>query len=63
MFEECVNHNTWHETAAIGDANMRDCAPGDIIQLERKGYYRVDEAASATAPMLLFSIPDGRQKK
>jgi glutamyl-tRNA synthetase len=42
---------------------MRDLLVGDIIQLERKGYYRVDEAASPSKPMLLFAIPDGRQKK
>lgn len=64
MFEDCVNHNTWLETAAIGDPNMRCLQAGDIIQLERKGYYRVDEALTvAGRPLLLFAIPDGKAKK
>lgn len=47
----------------MGDPNMRALQQGDIIQLERKGYYRVDQAyAKEGVPMLLFSIPDGRAK-
>jgi glutamyl-tRNA synthetase len=34
----------------------------DIIQLERKGYYRVDRAAGAGKPLVLFGIPTGKTK-
>lgn len=48
---------------ATGDLNMRALQQGDILQLERKGYYIVDEAyTKAGKPMVLFNIPDGRAK-
>jgi hypothetical protein len=37
--------------AHAGDANMRTLAKGDIIQLERKGYYIVDEPALVRLPV------------
>ena len=51
------------ETAALGDPNMRTLQKGDIIQLERKGYFIVDiPLVRSGQPITLFSIPDGRQK-
>jgi glutamyl-tRNA synthetase len=47
---------------AWGDANLRTCKKGDIIQLERKGYYIVDKEfnpATPTEPIEVISIPDG----
>jgi glutamyl-tRNA synthetase len=42
---------------------MRALQQGDILQLERKGYYIVDEPyTKAGKPMVLFNIPDGRAK-
>lgn len=63
-FEEYVNPLTWIERSALGDPNMRNLNKGDIIQLERKGYFIVDKPLiSPGAPIVLFNIPDGRQKK
>jgi hypothetical protein len=63
-FDDFVNRDSWHETAALGDANMRALQAGDVIQLERKGYFKVDEAMTKPdKPLLLLAIPDGRQKK
>ena len=43
---------------------MRSLQKGDILQLERKGYYIVDEPAiKAGKPIVLFCIPDGRERK
>ena len=51
------------ETGAVGDGNMRSLVKGDILQLERKGYYIVDKPlGNGGLPMVLFSIPDGRNK-
>ena len=51
------------ETAALGDPNMRTLQKGDIIQLERKGYFIVDvPLVRAEQPIALFSIPDGRKQ-
>lgn len=43
---------------------MEDLRKSDVLQLERKGYYIVDvPAGPAGQPAVLFSIPDGHQKK
>ncbi|CAN6858796.1 unnamed protein product [Brassica oleracea] len=57
-----VNPYTKKETSALGDSNMRNLQRGDVIQLERKGYYRCDVPfIKSSKPIVLFSIPDGRQ--
>ncbi|KAL4855849.1 Glutamate--tRNA ligase [Chlorella vulgaris] len=64
-FEDWVNKESKVVTAAVGDANMRSLKQGDIIQLERKGYFIVDrafDAANPSQPMVLLNIPDGRAK-
>lgn len=64
-FMDLVNPVTKFEKAALGDPNMRSLQKGDVIQLERKGYYIVDEphgVKGAGKPMVLFAIPDGRTK-
>lgn len=51
------------ETRAVGEPAMRDLKTDDIIQVERKGYFRVDKPyLSEERPLVLFAIPDGRQK-
>jgi glutamyl-tRNA synthetase len=63
VFENFINHDSWHESAAFGDPNMRSLQHGDIIQLERKGFYKVDEAQTRPGkPLLLLAIPDGHMK-
>jgi glutamyl-tRNA synthetase len=61
-FMSVINHKTLVETVAAGEPALRAVPAGAIVQLERKGFFRVDRAASASAPMLLFAIPDGRVK-
>ena len=53
----------------IGDPELKSLKKGDIIQLQRKGFYIVDVAYSAESestdkvqPIILFSIPDGHAK-
>jgi hypothetical protein len=51
---------------AWGDCNMGTLAKGDVIQLERKGYWIVDVPAGGAgpgSPAVLLSIPDGREAK
>jgi glutamyl-tRNA synthetase len=65
-FEQFVNRNSSRQYHAIGDINMKELKKGDIIQLERKGYYIVDvpfDASNPTSPIILFDIPDGRTKE
>ncbi|KAM0951971.1 putative glutamate--tRNA ligase [Dioscorea sansibarensis] len=62
-FLDNLNECTKKETAALGDSNMRNLKCGEIIQLERKGYYRCDVPfIRPSKPIVLFAIPDGRQQ-
>ncbi|KAM0905668.1 hypothetical protein ACQ4PT_017259 [Festuca glaucescens] len=62
-FLDNLNPCTRHEALALGDPNMRNVKQGEVIQLERKGYYRCDVPfVRSSKPIVLFSIPDGRQK-
>lgn len=51
-------------TMAVGDSNLASLRKGDIVQLERKGYYicdaTVEESADKTVHMIY--IPDGKTK-
>ncbi|XP_059313402.1 glutamate--tRNA ligase, cytoplasmic [Lycium ferocissimum] len=62
-FVDVVNPCTKKETLALGDSNMRNLKRGDVLQLERKGYFRCDVPfLRSTKPIVLFAIPDGRQQ-
>ncbi|PHU10195.1 hypothetical protein BC332_22055 [Capsicum chinense] len=60
-FVDVVNPCTKKETPALGDSSMRNLKRGDVLQLERKGYFRCDVPFSRPQePIVLFAIPDGK---
>ena len=62
--EAVANDNSRWDRMAHGDVNMRVLQKGEVIQLERKGYFIVDEPYTKPGkPIVLFLIPDGREKK
>ena len=62
-FLDVLNPCTKKETAAVGDSNMRNLKQGEILQLERKGYFRCDVPFyRPSKPVVLIAIPDGRQQ-
>jgi glutamyl-tRNA synthetase len=63
-FQQLVNEHSKTETAALGDINMAQLPKGTVLQLERKGYYIVDDpyGGSPDKPAVLLNIPDGRSK-
>jgi glutamyl-tRNA synthetase len=62
-FADIVNKHSKVESLAHGDANMRTFQKGDVLQLERKGYFIVDQVFMREGtPMVLLNIPDGRAK-
>ncbi|KAF9594480.1 hypothetical protein IFM89_031598 [Coptis chinensis] len=62
-FIDVLNPRTKKETLALGDSNMRNLQRGEILQLERKGYFICDVPYSRSSkPIVLLSIPDGRQQ-
>lgn len=53
----------------LGDPELKNCKEGDIIQLQRRGFFRVDRPyappsvfSGVASPVVLFEIPDGHQK-
>lgn len=62
-FEDFINLNTMAETEVIGDPGLKSVAYNEIIQLERRGYYRVDRPyINGDKPLVLYMIPDGKSK-
>lgn len=47
-------------TGAWADCNVMSLARDDIIQFDRIGYFRVDQAYEEGRPVVLFSIPTGK---
>ncbi|PGG97709.1 hypothetical protein AJ79_09117 [Helicocarpus griseus UAMH5409] len=61
--DDIVPHINWNSkfvTEAWADCNVAALGEGDIIQLERKGYYRVDRPFARGEPAVLFYIPTGK---
>lgn len=51
------------QTPAWGNADLRNVREGDIIQLERRGFFRCDAVHKSDAhPVRLVMIPDGKSK-
>lgn len=57
------------EVEMIGDPELRKCKKGDIIQLQRRGYFKVDRAYAPPSPhtgvassIVLLEVPDGKEK-
>nr|CCA26963.1 unnamed protein product [Albugo laibachii Nc14] len=62
-FQDCLTPVTRAEMECLGDHALRNLKEGDVIQLERRGYFRVDRPLlSSTKPLVLFMIPDGKVK-
>ncbi|BCS27585.1 glutamate--tRNA ligase GUS1 [Aspergillus puulaauensis] len=61
--EDVLNSKTEFREDAIADSNVAYLKEGDIIQFERKGYYRLDKASAPGKPAVLFNIPSGKTGK
>lgn len=62
-FLDYINPDTLATTEVIGDTGLKTLCENEVIQLERRGYFRVDRPyLSADKPLLLFTIPDGKSK-
>ncbi len=59
--EDFLAGDTAAVTEALCDANLGGVEAGSIIQLERKGYFRVDKAVGEGlgGKAVLFKIPTG----
>lgn len=59
-FEDFITPQTEIHSKAYADLNIRDLKQGDVIQFERKGYFRIDVPYSQGQTPVLFTIPDGK---
>ncbi|KAK2765453.1 hypothetical protein FQN54_008306 [Arachnomyces sp. PD_36] len=55
-----INWNSEFRSYAWADCNVSGLREDDIIQLDRKGYYRVDRPFQDGKPAILFCIPTGK---
>jgi glutamyl-tRNA synthetase len=58
--EDFLNPNTEFRDEAVADGNVASLKEGDIIQFERKGYYRLDRPFADDKPAVFFCIPTGK---
>jgi glutamyl-tRNA synthetase len=58
-----LNEVTEAVTDGFGSAGLRTCQQGSFVQLERRGFFRVDKAfCEGGEPMHLVMVPDGKKK-
>ena len=61
--DDFLNKHTEFRTEALADCNVVDLEVDDIVQFERKGYFRVDRAFLHGNAAVLFYIPTGKATK
>ncbi|CAH8571844.1 unnamed protein product [Dicrocoelium dendriticum] len=68
-FKQLFNHSSKIEQCLLGDHDLRYLKKGDIIQLQRRGYYICDmpydpkcAATGFESPCVLIQIPEGTAK-
>uniref|UniRef100_A0A8C6W409 Bifunctional glutamate/proline--tRNA ligase n=1 Tax=Nannospalax galili TaxID=1026970 RepID=A0A8C6W409_NANGA len=69
-FKQYVNRDSKHEELMLGDPCLKDLKKGDIIQLQRRGFFICDQPyepvspySCKEAPCVLIYIPDGHTKE
>lgn len=61
-FEMCVNKTLRYITPALADPNLKHSPSGERLQLERRGFWILDEPfLSEDKPLVMFNIPDGKE--
>ncbi|XP_045484689.1 bifunctional glutamate/proline--tRNA ligase isoform X2 [Pieris rapae] len=69
-FKKYIGHQTRWEIPMLGEPELAKVKVGDIIQLQRRGFFRVDVAYAGPSPhtgrvtpLVLFHVPDGHTKE
>lgn len=69
-FKQYINKDSKHEELMLGDPCLKDLKKGDIIQLQRRGFFICDQPyepvspySCREAPCILIYIPDGHTKE
>ena len=62
-WEKFLTPQTEFKTEALADCNVAEVKEGDIIQFERKGYFRCDKPFLHNEPAVFFNIPTGKAEQ
>ncbi|CAI2301825.1 unnamed protein product [Caenorhabditis sp. 36 PRJEB53466] len=69
-WKQFINFNSVHYTKLVGEPAIKNVKKGDIIQIQRKGFFICDqpynqksELSGVETPLLLIAIPDGHTGK
>ena len=61
QLEDVLTEVTEFKTEAVGDCNVAELKEGDIVQFDRKGFFRIDRPFKHGESVLAFQIPTGRK--
>jgi glutamyl-tRNA synthetase len=59
--EDVLTPVTEFKTEALADCNVAELKKGDIVQFDRKGFYRIDQPLLHGGNVQAFQIPTGRK--
>lgn len=59
-WEEFIAPKTEFVTSAVADCNVADVKVDEVIQFDRKGYFRCDKVAAEGQKAVFFKIPTGK---
>ncbi|KAF2200903.1 glutamyl-tRNA synthetase [Delitschia confertaspora ATCC 74209] len=60
QLEDFLTPQTEFRSSCLADCNVAELKVDDIIQFDRKGYFRVDKAYTHGEPAVFFQIPTGK---
>ncbi|KAH7552902.1 hypothetical protein BM1_07875 [Bipolaris maydis] len=60
--EDFLNPKTETRTKALADCNVAELKVDDIVQFDRKGFFRIDRAFKHGEAVVAFQIPTGKSK-
>jgi glutamyl-tRNA synthetase len=60
-WEDFLTPVTDIKSEAVADCNVWDIKKDEVLQFDRKGYYRCDKAATKDSPGVFFKIPSGKE--
>ncbi|KAK4944380.1 glutamate--tRNA ligase [Elasticomyces elasticus] len=60
-WEDFLTPKSEFKSYSVADCNVWNVKVDDVLQFDRKGYYRCDEAATKESPGVFFKIPSGKE--
>ena len=60
-WEDFLTKQSEFKSEAVADCNVWDVKVDEVLQFDRKGYFRCDEAPTKEKPGVFFKIPTGKE--